>query len=334
LTRKNICNFKKMEFIDDKRQWNDLVLKNNGSFLQSWEWGELQKKLGRKIRRAVTAGMPALILRYKLPLNLFYFYCPGGPLISKIKNPDWKLFAGEIKKNLSDQKSIFLKIEPWVQNLDENALKKAGFVKSTPLQPEMVRVLNLKKNQQEIYSKMEHDTRYSIRTAEKRGVKVINVGEPEEKDKLFGEFWRIFYETNVRRDLKFHSQEYYREVSRLNGDCRSELFLAQIDNKTISGAIVVYFGNAAYYLYAASAAGYGKYNAPTFTLWNVILRAQSKGCEILDMGGISHTKKSWAGITAFKKTFGGEEIIYPGAWNLPLKNFWYIIYCSAKKILK
>jgi len=32
----------------DKEQWNQFIIKNNGSFLQSWQWGEYQEAIGHK----------------------------------------------------------------------------------------------------------------------------------------------------------------------------------------------------------------------------------------------------------------------------------------------
>ncbi|MBI3627031.1 hypothetical protein HY224_03225, partial [Candidatus Uhrbacteria bacterium] len=42
-----------ISFIADKKIWNDFVARHalDGGFLQSWEWGEFQEKLGRKVWR-------------------------------------------------------------------------------------------------------------------------------------------------------------------------------------------------------------------------------------------------------------------------------------------
>jgi lipid II:glycine glycyltransferase (peptidoglycan interpeptide bridge formation enzyme) len=39
----------------------------------------------------------------------------------------------------------------------------------------------------------------------------------------------------------------------------------------------------------------------------------------------------WAGFTAFKKSFGGREVTYPGTWDLPVKKVRYGAYQLARK---
>ena len=81
--------------INNKESLNNFIVQHgNSNFLQSWEWGEFQKSLGRKIwrlgaehdRKLVAS---ALIVKNDLPLGKSYLYCPRGPVFnlkSKIEN--------------------------------------------------------------------------------------------------------------------------------------------------------------------------------------------------------------------------------------------------------
>ena len=322
-----------MEFITDKKDWNRTAIENNGQFLQSWEWGDLQEKIGRSIWRVRAGNIQALLIKYPLPLGRSYLYCPAGPLVL---NPNagfaynWKSFAKAIKKDLPNFGQIFLKIEPWNPKIDVSEIEKFGLIKSRPLQPDLTRIIETNGTEEEILRRMEHDTRYAIKTAEKRGVAVSIFDNNEEKEMMFEEFWKVFDNTNKRQGLKRHSKDYYKLVTLLDGDCQSKLFISKIGDKIVNAAIVVYFGKTAFYLYAASESGFGRFNAPSLTLWKIIMDAKRLGMNVLNTGGISHIKKSMAGITAFKKSFGGYEVAYPGAWDLPLKKNWYAFYRIAR----
>ena len=72
-----------MENNFNQEEWNKFILENNGLFLQSWEWGEFQKSLGRKVwRLGDCENWAALVIRHDLPLGKNYLYCPGGPVLS------------------------------------------------------------------------------------------------------------------------------------------------------------------------------------------------------------------------------------------------------------
>lgn len=281
----------------------------------------------------VSGNTAALLIQYPLPFEKSYLYCPSGPLLPKKFPPDWNTFGSEVHRVVATPANVFLKIEPWDSCVDPNALAAAGFRVSTPIQPEMTRIIDIAFSEEELMRKMAQSARYDIKTAQKRGVVVHIAARREEKEKAFDEFWTMFKMTNDRKKLKYHSKEYYWLVAMLNGDCHSKIFLAKTGETLASGAMTVYFGRTAFYLYAASMTGSRYYKAPSLVLWAIMVDAMKSGMTTLNTGGISHAKKSMAGPTAFKKNFGGYEHTYPGAWDLPLNKLWYGVYRLAKKVL-
>ena len=109
-----------------KNEWNQFLFKNNGSFLQSYQWGEFQKSLGRSFWRIEEEKIKALVIKYELPLVGNYLYCPRGP-VEEPSNKDWSKFLGKIKQIAEKEKSIFFKVEPPCQR-QAAILKKEGFV--------------------------------------------------------------------------------------------------------------------------------------------------------------------------------------------------------------
>lgn len=72
---------------NQKGDWSEFLVENNGHFLQSWQWGELQKKEGRKVWRLAikdrgVVALQAQIIKHNLPLGKSFFYIPFRPLLS------------------------------------------------------------------------------------------------------------------------------------------------------------------------------------------------------------------------------------------------------------
>ena len=318
-----------MEIISEKNTWNEKVISLNGSFLSSWEWGVLQEKLGRKILRVSGSDFIALLIRHDLPFCQHYFYSPRGPVFSKNTKENIISCLGNIERITREEGSIFLRIEPETKI---EGVGSMGFKKAMSIQPSASLVLDLNKNEESLLREMEHDTRYSIKTAVRRGVSIKILKTVSQKMKYFEDFWLIFRETNTRHDIKAYSQQYYESIFGLGGECHSVIIVGEGDGMVLSMAVLVFFDKKVTYLYAASRMGYSRFNTPTLVLWEAILEAKRTGATIFDFWGISHEKKEWKGITAFKKSFGGKEINYSGAWDLPLKKGWYGLYNLAKKI--
>jgi lipid II:glycine glycyltransferase (peptidoglycan interpeptide bridge formation enzyme) len=57
--------------------------------------------------------------------------------------------------------------------------------------------------------------------------------------------------------------------------------------------------------------------------WTVIKDAKRDGYQLYDLWGANENNASWAGITRFKKGFGGTEYHFLGAWDYVLKPVWY-----------
>ena len=321
--------------IDDKNIW-DKEIAVHPSFLQSWQWGELQKKIGRRVFRFNAFGFWVSAIEQKLPLGKTYLYVPHGPAINGATADSWTDLIKEIREVSDFKKPVFLRIEPLGRELSgkpiQDSLRKAGFRSAKPVQPKTTLVIDLHKSEKEILEEMEHDTRYSIRAAGKRGVETEFHSGKERKEK-FGIFWEIFSETNKRHGLKSYPKTYYEEVANMEGECSSKIGIAKVEGKAVSAAIFVYFGERAFYLFAGSKAGYGKFNAPTYLLWQAILDAKKFGYRWFDFWGISNENKNWAKITAFKKSFGGKEIDSAGSWDYVFNKPVYFIYNLAKRFI-
>ncbi|MGB9613845.1 MAG: lipid II:glycine glycyltransferase FemX, partial [Candidatus Margulisiibacteriota bacterium] len=167
----------------DRQRWNEFVADSfNGSILQSYEWGEFKSHFGWQPTRLalekdnkIVAGIS--ILKRDIPLTGHcFFYAPRGPVIDFSDKDLLHQLLEVVEKTAERQHALSLKIDPEVLE-DEEAvlanLKSLGFEKALKqVQPRATLVLNLERSLDEILMSFEEKTRYNIRLAEKKGVKV------------------------------------------------------------------------------------------------------------------------------------------------------------------
>lgn len=319
-----------------KNEWDDLIIGYNGSFLQSWGWGELQKQNGRSIQRLVflnknTGKIDFMVsaVKHFLPCKLNYIYVPRGPVAVGGNKLSAEIVNG-IKENFASPRTIFLRMEPTNSFLTADDLEKIGFRKSASVQPENTLILDLTKNKEELLKEMEYEKRYNIRTARRRGVKIVRVAAGEQK-KYFEDFWSFLAKTASDRRFRIYPREYYQRILEIEDNClKPVLFAAEWERRTIAAFLIIFYGAAAAALYGASADGFSRLKANSLLLWEAILDAKNSGYKIFDFWGISESDKKWRGFSAFKKTFGGQPVNYLGTWDYVFDKKLYFLYRVSK----
>jgi len=344
---------------DQKIEWDRFIAENNSEcFLQAWGWGEFQKKAGRKIWRIAVIEdgkilAQAQVIKHELKYFGNYLYCPRGPVVekSKIQNPKSKIdifdhLLKKIKEISKEEKSVFLKVEPAVESngglqIEDCKLPKGLRRSDTDIQPKNTLLIDLNKSEEELLSRMKQKTRYNLRLAEKKGVKIC-ISRDHGND--FSKFWNLVEETSKRNGIVSHNREYYlKMLETLNaesGDIKNRLFsrlyLAEYGGRIIASNIVLFFSDLCIYLHGASSDADRNVMAPYLLQWKQILDAKELGCGKYDFWGISADgeKESWRGITRFKKGFGGFEKKYAGSFDLIFRKKSYFAYEAIKKMKK
>ena len=200
------------------------------SFLQSNQWLDFQKSLGRKIWQVGEIG----VIRYNLPFGKSYLYSPRLRPLDFGGQPRFGEILVKIKEIAIRENAIFFKIEP-EEKVNENDLKQFGFVKAHDIQPKKTLILDITKSEKELLDKMHHKTRYNIQLAQKKGVITQN---SKLKTQNFEEFWRLMQETTKRDGFHSHPKDYYRKLLEIPS---VELFVAEFENKIIAVNIIVFW---------------------------------------------------------------------------------------------
>jgi len=316
----------------------------HSQFLQSWQWGEFHKNVSGNVWRLgimeeEKLAAVATIIEKALPAGKKYFYCPRGPIInyqlSRLPSALSQANGGqaiinyqliletlfsEIKKIAEGERAMFLRFDPTFTIKDW----PATISQTIDVQPSQTLILDLAKTESELLKQMHPKTRYNIKLAEKKGVKVYEAGMAK-----FEEFWRLLDITGERDYFRLHGRDYYKTMLSLDEDF-IKLFVAEYRKKIIAANIISFFGDTATYMHGASANENRNIMAPHKLQWEVIKEAKKKGHKYYDFYGIN--EKKWPGVTKFKKGFGGEEIIYPGTFDLVFDQNWYSIYKMIRKV--
>ncbi len=231
-----------------KGKWNHFVLGQGGSFLQSYEWGEFQKKFGRRVFRLAGDDWQAQFIEMPLPFGKKYWYCPRGPIMANSQWPiansenkstslpaDAKALAGkqpspyqgegagevlqgfidEIREMAKKEGVMFFRICPeWPADMElEAKLEIPGFKKLRyDIEPAQTLILDIAKSEEDLLTQMHPKWRYNIGLAQKKGVRVKMIGADDpDFEKYFSDFWRLMEQTAKRQKIRLHDEEYYRK---------------------------------------------------------------------------------------------------------------------------
>ena len=306
------------------------------SFLQAWEWGNVQERLGyRADRMAIfnTHDMdrPLLIAQYisiKAKRGRMIF-APHGPIFLT-RNKDeidesFQIFIKNLHK-LAKGNFSFLRIALGSPTSEENLilLKKNRLIKAPIyMHAERMWVLDIGgKSEDELLSGMRKTTRYSIKKAARDGVSI----KIRTDDDCIADFQRIYKQTAEREKFSPFSEKFITaEFEEFRKTGNAVFLFAEHENQILAGALILFTKSGAFYHQGAST--HSKIPAPYLLQWEAIRLAKSRGCRIYNFWGIlqdGRTPKNWGGLSLFKKGFGGYQVDYTPTHDKPLTLNYYI----------
>ncbi len=346
--------------IDNKEVWNNFVLSVSfNTFLQSWEWGQVQKETGESIKYfglyAPAAQFQHLVLDkpsftlagsyiesgelYAVALVITveakrgrHYLIPHGPIVRDESRARQALLElVRFLKNQAKKDGVScLRVAPLMLATKENKklFEDIGF-KPAPLHvhAELTLVLDITRSEDEILSGMRKTTRQAIRKAESAGVTTQIVTD---SDEALQRFWPLYEQTRERHGFVLWPREMIREQLKLFGvEGRIFTVVARHNNCDVAAAILPHFGKTVFYYHGASLKLPGGVPAAQLVQWAAIKEAKRRGAARYNFWGVAPANKPqhpFAGITVFKKGFGGEVIDYMHAQDLPLSYKYFSLW--------
>lgn len=308
----------KVKEITQQEDWRS----DTSEFLQSWEWGEFQRVIGNIPIRLYARGKYLQGFEHVLPFGMSFVYFSRYDI-------------GDIMPNiisfLKTQGYLFARVEPIYLDVD----LRYPIIKCR--QPQHTLLLDLTKSGEQLLADMHSKTRYNIRLAEKKGVKIID-------KKNVDWFWNLNKQTSLRDNFKSHSRRYYETMLDMP---IVRQFTAFFDERPIASHIYISYNGTFVYLHGASSNEHRNVMATYLLQWESIKIAKKSGNCLYDFWGVAKPKSdgktfhtySWdefdklSDVTRYKAGFGGSLKSYGGAYEIPFRPVLYRVFKFVRKIL-
>jgi len=339
----------------DKLTWND-ILKNfpQTSILQTWEWGqhkehydwEKEFKIWRSRSGSIDAAAMILTRTRKMTSlgpTVRISYVPHGPIM------DWKneslrdTVLADLIADAEKNDAVFIKADPRVITAEglsgeetfrqiENSqlvvadlLDKGWIPSQQQIQYKNTFWIDLSKSEDDLLAEMKQKTRYNVRLAGRRGVRVKEL-DANELEILY----KMYAETAVRDGFIIRPKEYYLDLWKLMMEGEKAVpFLATVEDDPVAGLILFHFAEKSYYFYGMSTEKHRE-KMPNYLLqWEAIKKSKAFGCKIYDLWGapdvFDESDSIW-GVYRFKEGLGAKVIQTIGAYDYPVSRFRYKIF--------
>lgn len=328
--------------VTNKETWDSLA---GSVLLQSWGWGEFQQKVGHKLWRlgvfdgdTFVGGASVILVKSRFRSHL---YIANGPFVVS-KRPD--LSIPIIIESLLPQIELlavpysvhFVRFDPLLElsEVAHDELLLTGLKKApTYVQPEKTILVDLTPPEEAILLGMSPSQRNGVKRGIKDGVSITFSTADED----FNTFWKMYQNTvNLRHFVSYAKRYYYSQLSALKEENNYEICIASVGGVPQTASLVGYDYTAAYYLHTGRAYSTDPLtkHASRVQVWEIMKRAKARGLRYLNLFGIAKRDDDpydpWAGLTEFKKGFGGTVVEYVGAYDYPMTSTYWLIWMMEK----
>lgn len=297
--------------------------------MQSWKWGDAKKAMGNEVVRLGE-------YRNNKIENIFQMTVHPIPY-TKLKLgyiPRSNIPKGGVLEFLHDwgrdNGIVFIKFEPYAEKpaVIDRRLTQSRHPLFTP----WTQILDLKKTEDELMSAMHQKTRYNIRLAAKKGVKV----KLQDNDSGYEIFSKLYFETTKRQKYYGHDASYHKTVWTYLKNNIAHIMIAYYGDIPLAAYELFYFKKRFYYVYGGTSNLHRNLMASNLLMWEAIKTGKSLGAEAFDMWGSLPPNYDqtdpWAGFTRFKEGYGTRFAEMVGSYDLVINPGYYFGYSLAYKI--
>ena len=319
-------------------KWEE-VLKNHpeSNFLQSEPWQKVNELIGHKTILKLYDDVVCLMIIKNAKRGRF-MEIPGGPIVDWQNKKLVRTIFDDIKSIAKAEKCVFVRLRPQLRKTDENLtlLKNLG-LKPSPmhLAAEHTVILDMTKSEDELYAEMRRQTRYEVKRSQKIDLEVEKLND----EKIFQEFYKVQQKTAERQNffppnlktLLAEREAFGADIAIYRSKTGENTVLKEqkyTKNLPLAYGLVLKNGVEAEYYEAASTDP--NYTLPgAYALQRAIIHdlKDDKNITRYNLWGIAPPDSPhhrYAGVTTFKKGFGGEVVEFVPAHDLVINKVKYL----------
>jgi len=299
-------------------------------YQQSSMWAQVKAEAGWKAERLIVyrngevVGGCQLLIR-RLPVGGAIAYGPRGPVTADRDERALDTMLGALKHLARQERVLLLKVQPPSDRQDmRTALECQGFVEGgLAIAPTATVRIDLRRSPEELLGAMRTNAQRNIRKAGRLGV-VVREGSAAD----LPTFEKLAGDTGRRQGIPIFSLSYYERIwQSFAPQDKARLFIAEHEGEALASVFIIGFAGTAIYKYGGWSAL--KKNVPPNELlqWTAMNWARERGYRYYDFGDIwpemaqaalSGDLSEIYGVTRFKLNFGGEVVLFPGAYDYGL----------------
>lgn len=285
--------------------------------LQTTYWAEFRKAWGNEILETPWG----ILTVHKIPATSYKL-----AIFEKGPVPTAEMLTG-LKDIAKENNIIFVKLEPNCQKSESlvNLMKSKGAVPGRRFFTPTTFWIDLTKSEEDLLKSFSSKTRYNIRLADRKGVRVTE----DDSDKAFERYLELTRETTQRQGFYAHTEKYHNLMWKTLKDAGiAHLLTATYQGKIITTWILFAWRDFLYYPYGASTEAHKEVMANNLMMWEAIKLGKKLKLKTFDLWGREEGK----GFTKFKEGYNPKVIEFLGTWDLVVNKPIYSIYRIIENI--
>jgi lipid II:glycine glycyltransferase (peptidoglycan interpeptide bridge formation enzyme) len=308
------------------------------SFLQSPAYAKLQTAAGKEAVFIQITKDDELVgcgvgVRYSAPGSLAYLYFPYGPIVTDYSPKLFKAITEALRPIAKSLGCTFVRIDNTIL-ANETAIAPVSnaLARTSSLQPRIEWVLSLHEPLENIWMKMHKHARYNVRLADRANATFAIY--PPNKAPL-DTFYELMQTTAKRDDFSIFDKSYYQAAFENITADEGFVAICTIGGAPAAAALFIVHDKQAHYVFAGSSNDFRKIAPAYFLIWKSMTHAkESFGCNLFNFGGVQDSVKKLhlAGVTGFKKRFGGYEVPHLNPVDIVYSPLKYALFSLYKQL--